>query len=101
MLQFNKYLEIIQESKKTIFINISRQLIKNKKKLTVKKGKIKELSKNQENFEKLNNFSYLMNDEFILVKSNDIFYLYKVINPSLDNLFIRYAAENKELKDLI
>lgn len=101
MLQFNKYLEIIQESKKTIFINISRQLIKNKKKLTVKKGKIKELSKNEENFEKLSNFSYLMNNEFILVKSNDIFYLYKVINPSLDNLFIRYAAENKELKDLI
>jgi len=101
MLQFNKYLEIIQESKKPIFINISRQLIKNKKKLTVKKGKIKELSKNEENFEKLSNFSYLMNNEFILVKSNDIFYLYKVINPSLDNLFIRYAAENKELKDLI
>ena len=101
MLQFNKYLEIIQESKKPIFINISRQLIKNKKKLTVKKGKIKELSKNEENFEKLSNFSYLMNDEFILVKFNDIFYLYKVINSNLDNLFIRYAAENKELKDLI
>jgi hypothetical protein len=101
MLQFNKYLEIIQESKKPIFINISRQLIKNKKKLTVKKGKIKELSKNEENFEKLSNFSYLMNDEFILVKFNDIFYLYKVINSNLDNLFIRYAAENKDLKDLI
>jgi hypothetical protein len=101
MSQFNKYIQIIQESKTPIFIDISKQLIKNKKKLTVKKGEIKELSKNQENFQKLSNFSYLMNNEFILVKSDDIFYLYKVINPNLDSLFIIYAAKNEELNDLI